>query len=177
MSDRDAASPPPQGIEEEHWRPVAGWRRHASPLSLAVFGVVVALGLGGFLGHERDWTASEAGTRLSVHAPEVIRSGEFFEIRITVESDEQLDELVIGLSQGLWEDITVNTLVPAASEESSEDGEFRFTFAELAAGTPFLLKVDAQINPDIVGGNDGSVTVYDGDEELTSVAVSLTVLP
>jgi hypothetical protein len=177
MSDPDAASPPPQGIEEEHWRPVAGWRRHASPLSLVVFGVVVALGLSGFLGHERDWSASNAGTRLSVHAPEVIRSGEFFEMRIRVEATEPLSELAVGVDQALWEDITVNTLIPAATDEVSEDGEFRFTFAELPAETPFLLKFDLQINPDIVGGNQGAITVYDGDRELTSVNVDMTVLP
>ena len=173
----DGGSSPPQGIEEEHWRPVEGWDRHASPMSLVVFGVVVALGLTGLLGHERDWTAESAGARLRVHAPEVIRSGEFFEVRIGVESDEAVGELAIGVEQSLWEDITVNTLVPAASQETSENGEFRFAFGELTAGTPFLMKVDAQINPDIVGGNQGLITVYDGEQELTSVAVSLVVLP
>ncbi len=177
MSEDGGGSRPPQGIEEEHWRPARGWLRHASPLSLGIFGAVVALGLTGFLGHERDWTASDGGVRLEVHAPEVIRSGEFFEVRIGVESDAAVGDLVIGVDQALWEDITVNTLVPAASEETSEDGEFRFAFGELAAGTPFLMKIDAQINPDIVGGNGGRITVYDGDGELASVAVSLTVLP
>ena len=32
-----------------HIRPIEGWRRHASPLSLVVFGVVVALALSGWL--------------------------------------------------------------------------------------------------------------------------------
>ena len=177
MSEDGAGSRPPQGIDEEHWRPASGWRRHASPLSLAIFGVVVLAGLGGFLGHERDWTASNGATRLDVHAPEVIRSGEFLEMRIRVDSGEALGELAIGIEQSLWEDITVNTLVPAASDETSRDGEFRFTFAPLPAGVPFLLKVDAQINPDIVGGNQGLITVYDGERELTSVAIDMTVLP
>jgi hypothetical protein len=173
----DGGSPPPQGIAEEHWRPVAGWRRHASPLSLVVFGVVVALGLTGFLGHERDWSASNAGARLEIHAPEVIRSGELLEMRLEVEAEVPLSELVIGVDQSLWEDMTVNTMIPAAAEEASRDGEFRFTFAELPAGTPFFLKVDLQINPDIVGGNEGVITLYDGEQELTSLDVSITVLP
>jgi hypothetical protein len=177
MSEERSASRTPQGIDESHWRPVAGWRRHASPLSLILFGIVVVLGLTGGLGHERDWEASNRGTRLQVHAPEVIRNGEFMEIRIRVESDEPITELGIGVAHGLWEDVTVNTMIPAASDEKSEDGEFRFTFGELAEGTPFLLKVDLQVNPDIVGGNQGMVTVYDGDEALTQVAVTISVLP
>ena len=167
----------PDGIDEQHIHPVTGWQRHASPLSLAVFGVVVALAMSGMLGHEREWTARTAGTGLRVHMPEVIRNGEFFEIRIGVESDEPIGELVIGIEQALWVDMTINTLIPAATEEASEDGEFRFTFAELATGTPFLLKVDAQVNPDILGGNDGLVTVYDGDEPLAEVRVGIGVLP
>lgn len=177
MSDDRGALSPPGGIEDRHWQPVAGWRRHASPLALVLFGIVVVLGLTGVLGHERDWEASNRGTRLQVHAPEVIRNGEFMEIRIRVESEEPIAELGIGVAHGLWEDVTVNTMIPAASGEKSEDGEFRFTFGELAAGVPFLLKVDLQVNPDIVGGNQGLVTVYDGNEALTQVSVAITVLP
>lgn len=167
----------PDGIDERHVRPLAGWRRQASPLALAVFGGVVVLALSGLLGHERQWEARGGTTSLSVHMPEIIRNGEFFEIRIAVESREPIGELVIGIEQTLWEDITVNTLIPSATDESSEDGEYRFTFAELAAETPFLFKIDLQVNPDILGGNEGAVTVYDGEEVLTSVDVGIAVLP
>lgn len=173
----DTRSPAPDGITEEHVRPVAKWRRHGSPLGLVVFGAVVAASLTGLLGHERTWSAEGGAARLEVHAPETIRNGEFFEIRITVESDEPIEELVIGVDQALWEDMTVNTMIPAPSEEEGVDGEFRFTFAELAPETPFLLKVDLQVNPDIVGGNEGSVSIYDGEEPLTAASVEIAVLP
>jgi hypothetical protein len=167
----------PDGIGDEHVRPLAGWRRHASPLSLGVFGAVVLLALTGMLGRERQWDARGGGTALTVHMPELIRNGEFFEMRITVESDEPIGELVVEIDQAIWEDMTVNTMIPAPSDEASEDGAFRFAFAELAAGTPFLLKVDAQVNPDILGGNEGIVTVYDREEPLAEVAVEIGVLP
>ncbi len=167
----------PDGIQERHAAPVSGWRRHASPLSLIAFGVIVLLALLGVLGHERVWVAEDAGARLMVHMPETIRNGEFFEMRVTTVADGPIGELVIGIDQALWEDLTINTLIPAATDEVSEDGEFRFTFASLDAGTEFLLKVDAQVNPDIVGGNDGTVTVYDGETVLTEVQIQMTVLP
>jgi hypothetical protein len=167
----------PDGIGDEHARPLGGWRRHASPLSLGVFGVVVLLALSGMLGHERTWDARGGGSALTVHMPEVIRNGEFFEMRLTIESDEPIAELAIGIDQAIWEDMTVNTMIPSPADEASEDGEFRFTFAELAAGRPFLLKVDAQVNPDILGGNEGLITVYDGEEPLAQVQVEIGVLP
>ena len=177
MSSNDGELRAPDGIGEEHIRPLQSWQRHASPLSLAVFGVVLAVAFGGFLGHERDWRASARGADLVIHAPEVTRNGEFMEMRISVEANEAIGELAVGVDADLWEDMTVNTMIPAATDEQSMDGELRFTFAELEAGASFLLKIDLQVNPDIVGGNEGTVTVYDGEEAVVGIPISITVLP
>jgi len=177
MSTNQSTSQPPDGISDEHVEPVTGWQRHASPLSILVFGGVIVLGMAGLLGHERDWRAAANGVELRVHSPEIIRNGEFFEIRVDVESSEPIGALVIGVDASLWEDITVNTMIPAAADEESADGEFRFTFAPLAAGTRFAFKADLQVNPDILGGNEGAITVYDGEELLAATDVSITVLP
>jgi hypothetical protein len=177
VSTNERRSTPPDGIGEEHARPLRGWQRHASPIALVVFGAVIAFGISGLLGREGDWRAEGNGVTLDVHTSEIIRNGEFFEMRVKVQSDDPLSELVIGVDEGLWEDMTVNTMIPGAAEEASVDGEFRFTFAELEANTPFLLKVDLQVNPDIVAGNHGAVTVYDGEEPMATTDVSITVLP
>lgn len=167
----------PDGITDDNVRPAAGWRRHASPLGLVVFGVIVVLALSGLLGHERTWAAQSSGTRLEVHTSEVVRNGEFIEMRIRVVPEGDVGELVIGIEDAIWEDITVNTMIPAASEEANQNGETRLTFAELAAGTEFLFKVDMQINPDILGGNGGRITVYDGESEVVATDIAITVLP
>jgi hypothetical protein len=177
MSTEEPQLRPPDGIEDEHARPIEGWRRHASPLSLVIFGGVVALALTGLLGREADRVAEAGGVRLTVHTSEIIRNGEFFEMRIGIQADASIGELVIGVAEGLWEDMTVNTMIPAPTDEESADGEFRFTFAALEPGTHFELKVDLQVNPDIVLGNDGAVTVYDADQELAATQVAITVLP
>jgi len=168
---------PPDGISDDNVRPVEGWRRHASPLALVVFGAVVLVALTGLLGHERDWRAEVDGTSVAVHAPEVIRNGEFFEMRITVETAEPIEELGVGVATGLWEDMTVNTMIPAATEEAGQDGEFRFSFGRLEGGSVFELKIDLQVNPDIVAGNEGDITVYDGEEAITQVSIGMAVLP
>jgi hypothetical protein len=73
--------------------------------------------------------------------------------------------------------MTVNTMIPAAAEEASRDGEFRFTFDRLEGGSVFELKVDLQVNPDIVGGNEGDITVYDGEDAVIQVSIGMAVLP
>jgi F-type H+-transporting ATPase subunit delta len=39
------------------------------------------------------------------------------------------------------------------------------------------VSIDAQVNPDILGGNDGRVAMYDGDELIADVHVGIWVLP
>jgi hypothetical protein len=177
VSTNGRRSPPPDGVGEEHARPLEGWRHHASPLALVVLGAIIVLGMAGLLGREAAWRAEANGVTLAVHSSEIIRNGEFFEMRISVEPDASLSELVIGVDEGLWEDMTVNTMIPGPADETSVDGEFRFAFAELEAHQTFLLKVDLQVNPDIVAGNQGAVTVYDGEEMLATTDVDITVLP
>jgi hypothetical protein len=167
----------PDGIGEPHAKPMRSWRQHASPLSVVPFAAIVLLALLGWLGHERTWHARTSGVELDVHSPEVIRNGEFLEMRIAVRSDQPVDELVIGIEEALWRDLTVNTMIPAASEEAATDGEMRFTFAALPAGRQFLFKVDLQVNPDILLGNEGAVTVYDGESELVAAHITMVVLP
>lgn len=167
----------PDGIGPEHVKPRNGLRRHASPLSLAAFGSVMVLGLTGVLGHERDWVSESDEVRLTVHSSETIRNGEFFEMRITVEVMTAADNLIIAVDQALWEDMTVNTIIPSASQETGTDGEFRFAYGPMEAGTTFLLKIDLQVNPDIVGGNSGTVTVSDGARPMTAATLRITVLP
>lgn len=174
---KDAARRFPDGIGERNVRPVAAWRTHASALGLVIFGSVVLAALTGLPGHERTWTAEADGARLAVHTSEVIRNGEFFEMRIRVKASAEIGELVIGVTDGIWQDMTVNSMIPAPADEQNLDGETRFTFSGLEAGSELLWKIDLQVNPDIVGGNGGQVTVYDGDEKLGATEIGITVLP
>ena len=40
-----------------------------------------------------------------------------------------------------------------------------------------MLKADLQVNPDIVAGNSGTITVYDGDEPIVDATIEIVVLP
>ena len=137
----------------------------------------MAFALTGLAGVEETLTDESETASLTWHSPARIRNGEFFEMRLSVDAHERIDELGVGIEAGLWEDFTINTFFPAATEETSEDGELRFTFGPLETGTSFLLKVDAQINPDMLWRNEGAVTVYDGDRPIGRVPVVIEVLP
>jgi hypothetical protein len=166
----------PDGIAAEHVEAARGGRG-ANLLSLLVLAAVVALGPSGLTGHERTWSTEGGGVVVAVHSSELIRSGEIFEIRISVDTGDPVGELVIGVDESLWRDMTVNTMIPAAADERSEAGQFLFSFGPLEPGQTFELKVDLQVNPDALGGNPGAVRVLDGERELASVEMGIGVLP
>lgn len=181
---KDRSTPPattdgqwPDGLSSAHQRAAMGWHRQASPMALVVLALVMAGALAGLAGVEETLTEEAAAATVTWHAPARIRNGEFFEIRLQVEAHERIDVLVVGVDAGLWEDLTINTFLPAATEEASEDGELRFTFGPLDAGGSFLLKVDGQINPDMLWRNEGTVTVYDGERPIADLPIVMEVLP
>ena len=168
----------PDGIEPRHVAEKEGIRRHQSVMALGILTLVMVAGVLGFFGRpDSARTATAPRAELEVFGPSLIRSGEFFEMRFRVRAEEALTDAVIAIDEGVWEDITVNTIIPGPVEETHEDGQFRFTIGEVPGGTEFLLKVDLQINPDFIGNNDGEIALFDGDDEITSLEYELGVLP
>ena len=167
----------PDGINKEHERAQAGLARHANLVPIAALTVLMLAALMGFAGHEVTLEPSGGGVTATWHAPELIRNGEFFEIRLGIAAERSIGNLTIEIPASLWEDITINTLIPGPSDEASEDGVFRFGYGPLEAGSAFLFKVDGQINPDIFGPNAGTVRILDGEDELVAIPVRIEVLP
>ena len=173
----DAGDAVPDGLSEQHQRAPEGWRRAASPLALVLLTLLMIISLTGLAGVEETRIEDMSVAIVTWHAPARIRNGEFFEMRLHVDAREAIDELVIGVDATLWEDFTINTFFPAAAEETSEQGELLFTFGPLEADGTFLMKVDAQINPDMLWRNEGTVTVYDGEQVLVEMPIVIEVLP
>jgi hypothetical protein len=167
----------PDGIRDEYVQLSGRLRRHANPIGVVLLGLVLMGAVLGVAGREVTRSATGGGAELRWEAPEVIRNGEFFEMRVFVTSADRIGDLGVGIPAALWKDITINTMFPAATEELSEDGELRFMFGALDAGVDFHLKVDAQINPDIIGSNEGTIRLYDADDELLELPVKLEVRP
>jgi hypothetical protein len=172
-----AKDPRPDGLAGEHEVSPTGWRRRTSPLPILVLSLLMLAALSGLAGVEETLAEETDVANVTWHAPARIRNGEFFEMRLQVDAHERIDELVVGVDAGLWEDFTINTFFPAAAEEASEEGELRFTFGPLEAGGSFLMKVDAQINPDMLWRNEGTITVYDGDVAIVELPIVMEVLP
>jgi tryptophan 2,3-dioxygenase len=172
-------SPRPDGIGPAHEHPPSGpWRRIRPLLSLTVLGGVVAWALSGQAGGRSETRTAEApAATLQVRMPAIIRTGQFYEATVTVRARRDIDRPTLAVESGLWRDVTINSAVPAPSEESYRDGRVRFAFDRLAAGETLVFKVDAQINPSRWGTNAGRFALLDGDAPLAALPLSQRILP
>lgn len=167
----------PDGITETHL--TCRWPRSASPLSFLVLAAIILIAVSGALGGFPNPSRSTAGpkARLTLEAPQIARSGMVFEMRMRIDAAHAIARPVIAVSPRYWHELTINTMIPAAADESYGHGGYRFEYAPLAAGDTLLIKVDGQINPALVGGTAGHVTLYDGETPLAALATRLEVRP
>lgn len=173
------ASDLPDGVRPEAARPERGWRRHAGLLPLAILGALLALALAGlFGGTTTDWRRADTdAAALEVQVPRTLRSGLIFEFRVRITPRRPVQDLRLAVSQSLMRDLTINTDIPAASEEEAQDGEFRFAYGPAAAGETLEIKIDGQVNPSLFGGTEGRFAALDGDAELAALPLAIRVLP
>lgn len=169
---------PPDGIKEPVHR-ARLWDRHASPISFLILGGLVAAAAAGLFGGQPSprIEADFGIAQLSVKTPKVIRNGEFFETAIDIRADAPIADATLAVESGLWRDMTINTMIPAAAEEEYKDGEYRFTYGPLEAGDTLSIKIDGQINPPLFAGNEGLIALYDGERLLGRRAFRIKVLP
>lgn len=167
-----------EGIESGPSRPRL-WDRHASPISILVLGGILLAAWLGVTGGQPSppRTADFGDARLTVKTPTTIRNGEFFETDITLTAKAPIEDAVIAVSPALWHDMTVNTMIPAAAEESFEDGRFHFSYGRLDAGDSLHVKIDGQINPPLFAGTEGEIAVLDGDRRIGAMPLRIKVRP
>ena len=121
--------------------------------------------------------AAGPAATLTAAIPDRLRNGEFFEMRLRVAATRPIADATIAVPPGLWRDMTINSMVPAASEEAFKDGAYRFRYGALKAGETLEIKIDGQINPPLTVGTKGEVALYDGTTRIATLPVRIRVLP
>lgn len=166
----------PDGIGASNLDPGPAWKGIAARLALVALALAAALAglLGG--GPTPDRRGHGNGASLAVHVPNPIRNGMFAEWRVEIAARRPVGDAVIAIPANLWRDMTINTLMPAATEEEYKDGEFRFHFGPLEPGDTLLFKIDGQLNPARFSRQRGDIRLLDGERELARVPVDVKVI-
>lgn len=172
--------PVPDGISLERNRDLRGrgrspWYRRAL---LAAIAVLPALALVNFFGqHPVTSSAASPAVAFDVTAPERLRGGLIFQVRVQVRARRAISDLRVLFDRGWFESMSVNAVVPEPSEERSQDGRVALDYGSLAAGRTLTAWLYFQVNPTNVAERREDVSVADGQTVLATVHRSTTIFP
>lgn len=167
----------PDGIDGRHNEPSNA--RNIIWYRVAAIGVLLLVAVTGLLGGGKTPRITGRSSNLSfeLHIPNPVRNGMFVEWRIDAVAHAPINDLVISIPANLWQDMTINSLVPAADKERSTNGEFVYHFGPLQPGERFRFKIDGQLNPARVKGQRGTIKLLDGRRVLVAKDVHMDVYP
>jgi hypothetical protein len=97
--------------------------------------------------------------------------------RFEITAKQDLQNATLVLAPGWTEDMTINTIEPSPTNETSDNGRLTLELGQIKAGATFVLYMDFQVNPTNVGRSSQDVELRDGDTHITTIERSLTVYP
>ncbi|MEA2199475.1 MAG: hypothetical protein QOI89_71 [Solirubrobacteraceae bacterium] len=151
------------------------WIRRVILCCIAVLPVLALLNV--FGQHPTTSSASSPAVSVNVTAPARLRSGLIFQVRTQVLARRDIGQLQIAFDKGWWESMSVNSVVPEPSEESSENGRVVLSYGKLPAGQTLVSWIYFMVNPTNVGKRTENVDVLDGSNVLVHIHRALTIFP
>ncbi len=140
---------------------------------------VVALALANVFGQRSSTSVTgAAAASLEVAAPNQLRGGLLTQLSIMVVAHRSLRHARLVLHRGWLDGMTINTVEPSPSSETSRgDGSLQLDLGPLAAGQSFTQYVSMQVNPTTVGRRNADIDLLDGERTIATAHRTLTVLP
>jgi hypothetical protein len=170
----------PDGISLERSLELRGrgrspWVRRA--LLCAILALPVLALLDVFGQHPSTSTAAGPAARLSVTAPSRLRGGLIFQVKVKVQARRPISQLQIAFDTGWWESMSVNSIEPNPSNETSHNGQVVLAYGELPAGQTLISWIYFQVNPTNLGERREDVAILDGSKLLARIHRSATIFP
>jgi hypothetical protein len=177
----DRMASPPQMLTLERHRELAGlytpgliFRR----VGFAVLLVTAVLGLLNVFGQRPSSTTADASAaRLELSVPSHLRGGLLFMARFRITPKHDLQNATLVLAPGWTEDMTINTIEPSPTDETSDNGLLTLELGQIKADATFVLYMQFQVNPTNVGRRSQDVELRDGDTHIATISRTVTVYP
>jgi hypothetical protein len=140
--------------------------------------VVAILGLLNVFGQRPSTATADApAARLQVYAPSHLRGGLLYMARFRVTAKQDLKNATLVLDPGWAESISINTIEPSPTNETSDNGRLSFELGHLAPGKSFVLYMEFQVNPTNIGHRSQNVELRDGNTHIATIKRSATFFP
>lgn len=145
---------------------------------LALVGVLVVLALLNVFGQRPETASSESSAAtLTLTAPTHLRDGLLWSAHFDIAAHHSIKKAVLVLNQAWVDDTQMNTITPSPVSETSRNGNLAFTLGPVKGGDHFDLYMAFQTNPTNVNRRTRSVSLYDGDNLITTINQTTTIYP
>jgi hypothetical protein len=151
------------------------WLRRLLLCCVAVLPLLALLNV--FGQHPSTSSASSPAATLSVTAPTRLRGGLIFQVKVKVQAHREISQLQIAFDTGWWESMSVNSIEPNPSSETSHNGQVVLAYGNLPAGQALISWLYFQVNPTNVGKRREDVAIQDGSKLLVRIHRSMTIFP
>lgn len=158
-----------------HGRNVEPWVRRAGALALLAF---CALGLANVFGqHTHVRSVDAAAAKLTVESPGAARGGLIYQSIFRVDAHRDLAKPTLVLDPGWFDGLTINTVEPDSVTWGQQEGRNTIAIGPLVAGEHFVLRLQYQVNPTVLGHRQQEVVLNDGDTTLLTLVHAETIYP
>jgi hypothetical protein len=161
-------------------RNLAGRERHPVYRRglLALIALLPVLALFNVFGQDpTSSAANSAAASLKVTAPSALRGGLLFQVRVDITAHQDVNKPQIVMSRGWWQEMSVNSIEPQPSNESTMNGSVVLSYDKLQAGQTMAVWLYFQVNPTNVGKHGENIALYDGQTQLMQIKRSVVVFP
>jgi hypothetical protein len=151
------------------------WGRRAGLLVVTAIPVLALFNIFGQT--PSDAIANSPTATLIVSSPNQVRGGLLFQARFTIVAHQEIKNATLKLGRGWPEGMTINTLEPSPSQETSDNGRLSFQLGDIPARQTFTFYMQFQVNPVTVGSRSQVTELFDGSTGLVAITRHMTVLP
>lgn len=158
----DLARPYPDALDPRLHRDREGtaWRVWVRRALLCVLAAISAAALANVFGQQTHTTRTSGGAAtVAVQMPSAVPGGLIFQERVTIVAHRQLPSLRLVMDPSFYDAMTLNTMTPGASQESSRGGRPVYQYGTLPAGKTFVIWFQWQVNPTNVGRHGATLEV------------------
>jgi hypothetical protein len=106
-----------------------------------------------------------------------VRGGLFFQSRLTIRAQREVQFPRILLDDGWVEGMQVNSIEPAPASEASRDGHVVLSYDKLEPGDVLRIWLQFEVDPTSSGHRPYGVELDDASTRLVRISHTLTVLP
>jgi hypothetical protein len=151
------------------------WTRRAV---LALFAVFALLALLDRLGQQASpAVASGPAALLRVSAPQSVRGGLLFQVRVEIRARRTVRYPRLVLDPGWTEGMQVSSFEPSPANEASRDGRLVLSYDQLNPGDLLVVWMQFQVDPTNVGHRPADIELDDQTTPVARVERSLTIFP